>query len=143
MATSRFSDDLADAICERVGRGESVVGICASKDMPHEVTVYRWLADPEKQDFCRMYTRAREVAAERFADEMVGIADSVRNGATSEDVQAARLAIDTRKWIASKHSPRKYGDKITHSGDPENPVKVITQISYVIVDPKEPGSTDE
>lgn len=137
MASSIFSDDLADAICERVGRGESVVSICASKDMPHEVTVYRWLADPEKQDFCRMYARAREVAAERFADEMVGIADSVRSGSTSEEVQAARLAIDTRKWIAAKHSPRKYGDKIAVGGDTESPLKVFHQVAYVIVDPKE------
>ena len=53
-------------------------------------------------------------------------------------VQAARLRVDARKWIASKVLPKQYGDRLAVAGDADNPVKVFHQISYVIVDPKEP-----
>jgi hypothetical protein len=66
--------------------------------------------------------RARETAAERVADEMIGIADSVRHAKSQAEVQAAKLAIDTRKWIASKHAPKRYGDKI----ETENRTTVAT-----------------
>src|ERR1700730_7557185 len=43
---------------------------------------------------------------------VIEIADSVRKGATSEEVQAARLAVHSRKWVASKLLPKRYGDKL-------------------------------
>src|SRR5215210_3127324 len=120
MPLKLYSDDLADRICERIARGESLVEICAEEDMPHEATVYRWLADPEKRAFREMYARA--TAAERFADEMIRIADSVRHAKSQAEVQAAKLAIDTRKWIASKHALKRYGDNI----ETENRTTVAT-----------------
>ena len=33
---------------------------------------------------------------------------------TEEDVQRARLIVDTMKWTASKLKPVKYGDRIDH-----------------------------
>src|SRR3954451_13839095 len=120
MPLKLYSDDLADLICARIARGESLVEICAD-DLPSETTVYRWLA--EKPAFREMYARARETAAERFADEMIRIADSVRHAKSQAEVQAAKLAIDTRKWIASKHAPKKYGDKI----ETENRTTVATE----------------
>jgi hypothetical protein len=66
--------------------------------------------------------RARETAAERFADAVIRIADSVRHAKSQAEVQAAKLAIDTRKWIASKHAPKKYADKI----ETENRTRVAT-----------------
>jgi hypothetical protein len=33
---------------------------------------------------------------------------------TAEQIQQARLRIDTRKWIACKLLPRTYGDKAQH-----------------------------
>ena len=60
----------------------------------------------------------------------------MRHGATSEEVQAARFAVDSRKWIASKLLRDRYGDKVvnTHGGVSENPI--IARIEHVIVDPK-------
>jgi hypothetical protein len=31
-----------------------------------------------------------------------------------EHLQRSRLRVDTRKWIASKLKPKKYGDKVEH-----------------------------
>ena len=43
---------------------------------------------------------------ERHGDEEAGW---VANG---EHIQRSRLRIDTRKWMASKLAPKKYGDKL-------------------------------
>jgi hypothetical protein len=50
----------------------------------------------------------------------VGSTDS---GATdSGAVQKQRLQVDTRKWLLSKLAPKKWGDKLELSSDPENPL---------------------
>jgi len=39
--------------------------------------------------------------------------------------------VDTRKWLLSKLAPKKWGDKLELSGDPENPL--LQKIERVIV----------
>lgn len=89
--------------------------------MPDIVTVYRWMVKDE--DFRQQYTRAREDQAETHADQMQEIADEMppldANGRTDSGwVQWQRNRIDTRKWIAAKLKPKKYGDKVdlNHGG---------------------------
>ena len=109
---SKFSQELANGICERLANGDSLRKICAGNDMPDSRTVHRWIAD--NQGFCQQYAHAREGQAEFYADEIIEISDT----ATSEDVAVARLRVDARKWYAAKLAPKKYGDKITteHTG---------------------------
>jgi terminase small subunit-like protein len=57
-------------------------------------------------------TRAREERADLLAKEILEIADAPR--ADQVAVQHARNRIDTRKWLASKLAPRKYGDRVEH-----------------------------
>ena len=113
---SEYTQEIASAICLRLIQGESLKAICRDDSMPCNTSVYNWLeAYPE---FMNQYTRARDLQADTWADELVYIADK------SEDYNKARLQIDTRKWIASKLKPKKYGDKTetTHVGDKERPV---------------------
>lgn len=63
------------------------------------------------------YARAREAQAEVHADNILEEANEVlqaaRDGsASSEWVNAARIAIDAKKWAASKLRPKVYGDRI-------------------------------
>jgi hypothetical protein len=71
-------------------------------DTPGYTTIYKWLR--EHVAFAEQYARAREDQADTYADQMAYIAD------TDEDVQRAKLKIDTMKWVASKLKPKKYGD---------------------------------
>jgi hypothetical protein len=48
------------------------------------------------------------------------------------DTQAASL------WLRNRQ-PAKWRDKTVVGGDPENPLKVVTQINMVVVDPKARG----
>lgn len=117
---STYSDELADAICERIASGESVRSICSDDGMPAQSSVYKWLIDIEP--FSEKYARAREIQAEILAEEIIEIADdSSRDSIVDEDgnekvnaefVARSRLRVDARKWYASKVAPKKYGDRI-------------------------------
>src|SRR5579859_5590393 len=99
---SSYSQETADIICERLAAGESLRTICDSENIPSFVTVFKWLAD--RPAFLQQYARAREIQAEHMAEEILRIADS----ATGEDYNAARLQVDSRKWLLSKLQPKKY-----------------------------------
>jgi len=82
------------------------------------------------------YARAVEARAEMLADQLLDIADDRSfMGRTDANAIVAqqRLAVDTRKWLLSKMLPRKFGDKIEISGDPDAPV--VSRIELVAVHP--------
>lgn len=99
-----YTEELGDLICDRLTQGESLVRICKDADMPATVSIYKWLR--EHEEFANNYARARDNQADYYEDEIKEIADN------AEDPQKARLQVDTRKWIASKLKPKKFGDKI-------------------------------
>ena len=104
---SKFSQDMAENICEQIANGKSLRAICAEDDMPSATTVFKWLN--ENQDFSEQYARARDRQADYYFEEIVEIADSVE--ADSAAVAKARLQVDARKWTLSKLAPKKYGEK--------------------------------
>lgn len=110
---SSYTDEIAQEICDRIAKGESVKSICADKEsgwLPGESTVYRWLE--EREDFRERYTRAREAQADGKFEEAWDIASK----ATPENVQVARLQVDTIKWQASKLAPKRYGESVKIEG---------------------------
>lgn len=111
-----YTTELASAICARISQGESLRSVCRSPNMPARKNVYEWLA--AYLEFQDQYARAREECCDRYAEEIVDIADAAQ-GKTSDEVRAAQLRIDARKWVASKLKPRKYGERLglDHSGD--------------------------
>jgi hypothetical protein len=86
--------------------------------------------------FYVQYGRAKEVKAEFFAEEIIEISDSKENDIKLDEhgvpvfdsagnpvidhnnVARAKLMVDTRKWIASRLLPKKYGAK------PENEINL-------------------
>ena len=115
---SKYSEVIADTICEEIASGRSLLSICSSKDMPSQSMVYRWLQ--EHDEFREKYVRARERQADHFADQVHEIAQF------EEDVNRARVRIDAIKWHTGKLHPRTYGDKSHHTlaGDEEKPIVV-------------------
>lgn len=100
---------------ERLAQGESLNQICQDKALPSRSTVYNWIDD--NADLLDKYTRARERQADFLADEIVKIADNPEG-----DWQRDRLRVEARKWTAAKLRPRKYGERVTHAGDKDNPI---------------------
>jgi hypothetical protein len=124
---SKFSREVADFLCERIMEGKSLRAACSTVGMPSFQTVIKWLAseDPKFASFREQYVRAREVQAELLADEMIEIADEATD---SHSANAARVRVDTRKWVAAKLLPKKYGDRVAISGvEGDAPLEVVVK----------------
>lgn len=114
--------------------GMSAFRSCKAAGIPHS-TFLRWV--DEDATLADKYARAREDLIEHIAAETLAIADqpvgSTDNGGTdSGAVQDKRLRVDTRKWLLSKLAPKKYGDKLELTGDPDRPL-AIQKIERVVV----------
>jgi len=122
---SKYSKAIAEKICIGLSEGLSLRSICLSEKFPDKSTVLRWLFDDRYTEFRDQYTKARQVQAELFAEEMVDIADDgtndwmERNGDDNEGWQQngeaiarSRLRVDTRKWVASRLLPKVYGANV-------------------------------
>ncbi|WP_423169688.1 terminase small subunit protein [Stenotrophomonas maltophilia] len=121
---SKFTPNLADAICELLVDGKSLRTICSTAKMPSRSTVIRWLA--ENEIFRNQYARARELQADTLAEEILDIADKAVLGErlkkdgkgqvlerqTGDMVERSKLMIDARKWYAGKLQPKKYGERV-------------------------------
>ena len=146
---SSFTQETADIICERLADGESLRSICADDAMPGTSTVCRWLESNDA--FREQYARARELQADALFDEMLSIADDAQNdwmarnvdendnlawSVNGEHIQRSKLRIDTRKWMAGKLRPKKYGEKldVEHTGKDGGPIEALHTIRRVIVD---------
>jgi hypothetical protein len=137
---SSFTQEMADAICERLVDGDSLRAICRDPEMPAISTVCRWLAHNE--EFQKQYACAREAQADTLADEILDIADdstgdtiNTENGEkpNNEWISRSRLRVDARKWLAGKMAPKKYGEKLIaeHTGKDGAAFEVVHRIQLV------------
>lgn len=160
---TKFSIELGELICGLISEGKSLNGICATlPDMPYIGTVLRWVLDGEVEkneelkNFAISYKRAMEIRTEILFDQIVDIADYKGNdfkknadGETvfddagnplidHDNIQRAKLQIETRIKYAGKIKPKKYGDKVTNEliGDKDNPL-AFPKIEITYVKPQE------
>lgn len=110
-----------NTICEQVGKGEALIEVCKQEGYPKAETFYNWLQyDAEAFN---MYTRAMVLRAEIEYESLLKIADNSSKDFSYdpqtkklvvdyENINRARLRVDTRKWWLSKLLPNKYGEKI-------------------------------
>lgn len=105
---SIYTDNIFNSICDQLADGKSLKRICEADDMPDKATFYNWINN--NQDLLDKYARAKDDASDALAEDIQNIADDVLSG--KYEPNNARVAIDAKKWIASKLKPKKYGDKI-------------------------------
>lgn len=124
-APSIYTQDLADEFCHQISMGKSLRTICSMEGMPDGKTIFNWFRT--KEGFVQQYARAKAESAEAMAEEILDIADDGRNDwmekvdkdgncigwmLNGEHVKRSRLRIDTRRWLASKLKPKKYGEHL-------------------------------
>lgn len=143
-----YTSEIAETICNRLAAGESLRAICETEGMPDESTVRAWAIE-NREGFSPHYARAREVQFERWADEILEIADDgSRDTVVNADgveivnhdhINRSRLRVDTRKWLLSKLLPKKFGDKVQneHVGEGGGPITFswASSASEAIKDP--------
>lgn len=126
-AVIEYSAEWVELICGRISRGESVRKIGGDAGWPSKPTIMAWLTRHE--DFRTAYAIACELRAEHLAEEALEIADDASRDTKvvgdgdkavcdQEWVSRSRLRVDTRKWMAAKMAPKKWGERqvIEHSG---------------------------
>lgn len=121
---TKYTEAIATEICQRVGEGETLNQICRDEHMPARPTVVSWVLQ-NKDGFSDIYTRAKDLQMEQWADEIIDVADDATNDfmerkngddkesswvLNGEHVQRSRLRIDSRKWLLAKLKPKVYGE---------------------------------
>ena len=138
---SKYTPEIAQKMCEMLAEGIPLREICRQDGFPEWRTVYDWMyrddaAGDRGVGLSAAIARAREIGYEALAEQCLLIADNPQFGqkqvmtdqgtaTTVEDMLGHRkLQIETRLKLLAKWNPKKYGDKITHAGDPEAPLQV-------------------
>lgn len=103
---SVYTQEAADEICERLKAGESLKQICKDAHLPGDSTVRGWYVD-DTQGFSAQYTRARDLALDKMAEDVIDISDE-----KTDDPARQRLRFDARRWYLSKLAHKRYGDKL-------------------------------
>jgi len=117
----KFSQEIADEICQKVScTSEGIRKLCKkNKHWPRAKTIYEWRSKHAK--FSEQYARAKTLQAFVLADQIIEISDNSKGDyqiidgkvkVNSDNINRARLRIDSRKWLLSKLLPRVYGDKV-------------------------------
>jgi hypothetical protein len=138
-----FSETLASEICERIAFGETLRHITLLPHLPEEATLYRWLL--REPEFQARFLAAKALQVEKWAEELIDIADDARNDwivrengragtsatvANSENVQRAKLRVVVRQWLIARWQSRLAAEKAeapaAPGGSPEG-VRVLTE----------------
>lgn len=124
----RCSEEVLNAIYDRVACGESLLKICQDPKMPSRKCFYEWVGNDAT--IKTRYEFAMLMRADAMAEETIRISDDGsndtyidENGKVKTDhdvVSRARLRVDTRKWYISKIAPKKYGDRVVVEGAGKN-----------------------
>jgi hypothetical protein len=130
---SEFTEEEADAICAWIASGASLRSYCAKHGRSME-TVYRWMR--QHAHFQARYSQAHEDRADTLTDEAIAIADAAAQAPSLESVAAAKLRVETRKWMAAKLRPQKWGEKqvIQHQGAVNIRIGIPQKASGDVVD---------
>ena len=125
---------IADMVLAGMRSGMSAFKACQVAGV-NQSTFNLWLNDDA--ELAADYARAREDLIERMAQEVLELSDS--DVGLQPDgkkdwaaVQKHKLQVDTRKWLLSKLAPKKFGDKLELTGDPDRPL-AIQKIERVVV----------
>ena len=128
---TKYNEKLASHICKLRSEGKSLRAIARMPSMPAMSTIMKWLN--QKLQFAEQYAKACEADADLAFDELVDLADK----ATAKNVQAVKLAIDTRKWVLSKRLPKKYGDRMGLELSGKDGEGIDFRVTFVDPDPEE------
>ena len=111
---TKYSQEIANQICSIISTSHKSLRT-VSREVGVDVSnILRWIND--NKEFREQYTRAKEEQADYLVEEMIDISEHTEEDHTpftgANVIQRDRLRVETRKWIASKLKPKKYGDKL-------------------------------
>lgn len=115
---TKFTQEIADMVCDRLSHGETMRSICNDPAMPCLSTIFNW--EESNPKFLELSTRAREKGTHLMADECIAIADD-----PVLEPHDKRIRIDTRLRLIGKWNAKRYGDKVEVEQTGTTKVRVI------------------
>lgn len=130
----KFDEDKINKVLELIAGSHSGIHKSCKQVGISVNTMYAWIdASTENEN---RYARAREAQADLLVEETLEISDDssrdtfvTDKGIEAEDrewTNRSKLRVDTRKWLAAKLRPKKYGDKIEVDAKIDATVTTIT-----------------
>lgn len=126
-------EEAVNEYCRRIAGGESMKTISTDPDMPAMATFLGWCR--ENPLYSAAYTDALRMRAAVYADECVSLADEADKCTEAYEVQALKLRVETRRWVASRLLPKMYGDHqvVEHTGEVKmNEKQVDDRLAHLI-----------
>jgi len=130
---SKRTPELEAEVLARMSAGEPLANICREEHMPHMSTWREWCRADESLNIA--HGRARDDGFDVIAADAMTIADTTEKGVetvTKQDGSVEvregdmlghrKLRIETRLKLLAKWDPKRYGDRMTHAGDPDAPL---------------------
>jgi hypothetical protein len=110
-------DPIWDQLLPLIGSGLSLPSALAQIPEPKPSIWALKRAVRQDADLERRYRDALEARADALADEIASLVDlpipaAIHGAAASAWVQQQRLRVDTKKWLACKLFPKRWGDKV-------------------------------
>lgn len=132
-----YTPEIAGRICEELAKRGSLRAVCRLDGMPDRATVMRWVVD-DVDGFAAKYARAKDIGIDEFVDETLEIADDGTNDymetahgpqLDSEHIARSKVRIETRRWLAERMAPKRYGVKqgLELTGSDGGPVQLVDE----------------
>ena len=122
-----YSPELGTQICEGLEDGKSLLQVCRELSL-NESTVRKWARD--NPDFGTNYARARELGDDAEFERLAELASEEPQKTPQGFVDSGWVAwkrnqIDTHKWMLARKRPKKYGDKMAHTGEDGGAIQFV------------------
>jgi hypothetical protein len=117
MAKIHDTEAVWSELLPLISMGLSLPAALARLPEPRPSTWWCKMAIRNHPELLRRYEAAMELRADSLADEISAIADEpipseLRGSEASAWVQQQRLRVDSKKWLACKLFPRRWGDRM-------------------------------
>ena len=114
---TKRTPELVEEILRRVSEGETMTSVCRDKGLGVR-TWHDWMDKDE--ELSARFARARSDGFDAIADKCVMIADDQN----AEDIQRSKLQVETRLKLLAKWDPKRYGERMQHTGEGGGPIQV-------------------
>ena len=115
-STPSYTPEIAQRILDGLEACGSLRKVLMSDpELPARRTVERWISE-DVEGFAARYARSKNIGLDNFVEETLEIADepptlTAQGSIDSGAIAHAKVRIETRRWLAERMAPQRYGLK--------------------------------
>jgi hypothetical protein len=144
---SKYTEDLAQKVCDLIREGKSERQICKMPGMPSFDALNDWKT--KYPEFLHQSARAREESAEKFNDELLDLQDELNDQlqtrlSTGEDfpkgaVEAYKVLMQEKARQAAWRDDSRYGNRKTVKVDATENAKGMAEVYAKMLEAQKDG----